>query len=562
MKRIISIALTAVLAVSAVTAKTPKWVKSNLGAICQVITYDDKGNEAGRATGFFTGTDGSGMTSYDIFVNATKAVAIDSKGISHDIQYVIGANRIYDILRFRIEPDQKLPTLAIAPESVSDGETLYLLPYSTLKKVAPTEFTVTEGSSMAGDYTYYSLHGDIQRDAAGSPLFNTAGQLVGVIQNAIESDTCNYAIDSRYAASLSISSALALNDDNYRGMTFPKALPDTEDQALAYLFMVQAGRSDAYGTLIDQFIAQYPDSPDGYLKKGSYLVLGDDTTRYEEGIACFDRAVEMSDPKDNALYEYANNIYTSIAAGTTLSQKGWTLNSALRKINEAMKINNVPAYLQLKGNIQYALEHYQSALECFQELSRTNLASPETHYYISVIKGSLGYHSDLIIESLDSAVNFYGRPYTTKVAPFILERASTKESAGRYREAVADLNEYEQIIGASGLTAEFYYFREQYEVNAKMYEQALSDIRHAIEMAPEDMGLSLEAAALMLRLGLYNEALVITEKLASAYPENTDCLRLYGISLLRAERKSEAVTHLKKAKELGDSLAGELLDTL
>lgn len=562
MKRTIAIIIIAIITVSAVSAKTPKWVKSNTGAVCQVITYDDKGNEAGRATGFFTGSDGSGMTTYDIFVNASRAEAIDSKGISHDILYVIGANRIYDIIRFKIEPDPKLQTVSLAQESASDGETLYLLPYSTNKKVTPVEFSVISGSSMADNYTYYALHGNVRKEAAGCPLFNAAGQLVGIIQNAIESDTCNYAIDSRYAASLSISSALVLNDDNYRSMTFPKALPDTEEQALVYLFMNQAGRSDAYGELIDRFIAQYPDSPDGFLRKGSYLVLGEDTTLYAEGIACFDKAVEMSDPKDNALYEYANNIYISFEADTHPTQKGWSLLSALRKVSKALEINNIPAYLQLQGNIQYALKHYDSALKCYQELNRTNLASPETHYYTAVIKGNLRYSSDQIIASLDSAVNFYGRPYTTKVAPFILERAGTKEEAGRYREAVADLNEYEQIIGASGLTAEFYYFREQIEVNAKMYEQALTDIRRAIEMSPDDMGLSLEAASLMLRLGLAEEALTITGKLVAAYPDDTDCLRLYGISLLRSENKTEAIKHLEKAKELGDKLAGELLDTL
>lgn len=563
MRRIIITAVVLLTVVSSTfAAKMPKWVKNSRNAVCQIIAYNEEGNETGRTTGFIVSPDGAGISEYDIFSNAATAVAIDSKGVSHNISFLLGANRIYDVVRFKMETDKQMTSLKMSESSAQEGEILYMLPYSTEKSIQPVLFTIQKITGMAEDYTYYALSGNLMSDAAGCPLLNADGQVVGVIQSSIETDTCNYAIDSRFAESLAISSALTLNEDNYKGLTFPKALPDNEEQAQVFLFMNQGGDPGRYSKILDQFISQYPESPEGYIRKGTMLITSGDSARYDDGIALLDKAAAIAPQKDNALFEYARLIYATLTSQPVVRKEGWNLDNALGKINEAISINEVPAYLQLQGNILYSLERYADALDSYRKLNKTNIASPETYYYTSVIKGKMNVGADEIIATLDSAVNFYGRPYTSNVAPFILERATTKEGLERYRDAVLDLNEYEQIVGASKLSSEFYYYREQIEIKAKMYEQAIRDIEKAVLLAPDDMGLSLEQASLLLRMGMVAEATPIMKKLVTEYPDDTDCQRLMGICLMRSDNEAQAKVHLQKAKELGDDLADQLLKTI
>lgn len=560
-KRIAAVAVLAMAMLSAYAAKMPKWVKNSRNAVCQIIAYDDQGNECGRSTGFFIDAEGNGISQYDIFSTAVRAVAVDSKGISRDILYVTGANRIYDAARFKVVPDKSLVSLTSSDVSATEGETLYLLTYSTESTWQPSVYTVAAKVTMANDYSYYTLSGDIC-DAAGAPVMNALGQVVGVMQSSVEGDTGNYAVDINYVKSLSISSALALNDDDYRRMAFPKSLPDNEEQALVYIYMNQGVNPDYYMSLLDRFIEQYPGSSEGYIKKAIALIYGNDSTQYADGIALMDKGVSIAEKKDDALYQYANLIYTTLTGGIRVNAEGWSLESALDKINAAIAIEEVPSYLQLQGNILFALTRYDEALTSYNKLNKTTMASAETYYYTSVIKGKLNASPDEIIATLDSAVNFYGRPYTSVVAPFILERATTKEENERYRDAVLDLNEYEQIVGKAGLTAEFFYFREQIEVKARMYEQAMKDIEQAISLSPADLGLTLELSSLLLRVGMADQALPILQELADNNPEDTDCLRLLGICLMQSDKNGQARQYLQKAKELGDELASQLLEKL
>lgn len=555
--------LLALVSMETLSAKAPKWIKKNRNAVCQVIAYDAQGNETGSCTGFFTGSDGDGVAVYDIFTNASKAVAIDRNGVRREILYITGANRIYDVVRFKVVPDKMLGGLAISAEPAYPGDLLYLLTFSDAKDSQPSEYTLRRSSEIANQFKYYTLSGKVIPDAAGAPLFNAEGLVVGVAQNTVETDTCNYALDSRFVDSLKITKALDLNSDNLRTITFPKSLPDNEEQALVYLYMNQTGDRDVYMGLIDRFIQQYPESPDGYLRKGTFLISSGDSTQYHYGKAAMETALAKSkENRDNTLFEYARLMYSTLVSTSSVNFEGWTLDAALEKANEALKVNEVPAYIQLQGNILYAMKRYGDALASYNRLNRTNLASPETYYYTSVIREKTGADSDEIIATLDSAVNFYGRPYTSAVSPYILERATIKDELGRYREAVMDLNEYEQIIGLANLTAEFHYFREQIEIKAKMYEQALNDIDRAVYLEPEDLGLALEKASLLLRVGLVDDALPLLRKLTAENPDNPDCNRLLGVCLMRSNDNASAATYLRKAKEQGDELSDQLLQQL
>lgn len=68
-----------------------------------------------------------------------------------------------------------------------------------------------------------------------------------------------------------------------------------------------------------------------------------------------------------------------------------------------------------------------------------------------------------VIALLDSCINRIPQNNNTQYAQFYLERSQRLLKAERYRDAVADYNQYEQMIGPRNLTDRFYDLRSQAE---------------------------------------------------------------------------------------------------
>ena len=131
----------------------------------------------------------------------------------------------------------------------------------------------------------------------------------------------------------------------------------------------------------------------------------------------------------------------------------------------------------------------------------------------------------------------------------------------RYRDAIADLGDYEHLLTGK-LTDVFYYEREQLELKSRMYAQALNDIGKAIALNPTEPLYYAEQAVLQYRTRQTEEAMVSCQKaieLDNAFP---DAYRLYGICLREKGDLEGARKQLKKAAELGDKMAQDLLSEM
>ena len=84
---------------------------------------------------------------------------------------------------------------------------------------------------------------------------------------------------------------------------------------------------------------------------------------------------------------------------------------------------------------------------------------------------------------LDSTMATFSRPYLKEAAPYIWARAEARRNAGKYRDAVNDMNDYEKLMSAT-INDNFYYVRHQTHIQARLYQQALNDINRAIQMNP------------------------------------------------------------------------------
>ena len=93
-----------------------------------------------------------------------------------------------------------------------------------------------------------------------------------------------------------------------------------------------------------------------------------------------------------------------------------------------------------------------------------------------------------------------------------------------------------------------------------MYQQAIDDINRAIALKPNGYLYNVERASLMVRLGMFEEAIRSANKAIQLNNEGTDAYRIIGIAYGEGKQKKLCIENLEKAVELGDEHAQELLD--
>ena len=195
------------------------------------------------------------------------------------------------------------------------------------------------------------------------------------------------------------------------------------------------------------------------------------------------------------------------------------------------------------------------------QANNSNLKSSEIYLYAAQCKKMLQAAPEEILALQDSALNLHSKPYKADAAPVLLARANTYMEIKEYKKAVVDLNEYESL-NYGNLNANFYYLRSQAELNGKMYELAVTDIDKATKLEPKNPLLWAQKAGTLYAVGMIEEAIRAARESIKLNPAFADAHRILGVCLIQNEQKEEGVAALKKAKELGDTMAEKLIENI
>ncbi len=562
----IRLLLTAVLVLSGpscLNAKTPKWFKNASNSTVQVVTYKN-GTEIGRSTGFFTSAEGTCVSDYMIFVGADSAVTVSRDGRIRPVTLISGASSMYETIRFNAVPDKKLKNVSVTHVRALENTTASIVPFQGKGKTGPIQASIAAVSAIDSDCSYYKL--DIPYDSLfkGCPVIDEDGSCIGIVQAGSNGDKFTYVLDANYPILLSPSAADLL-DRCYTDIRIRHTLPLDEDQALAYVYIRNDISSEEYKRLLDQFMEQFPDSPDGLFNYGAFILSeqsmesGIDAAAISKGEEYIMKAIEKSDDKGRFYCDYASLLIENIKlSGNSSEDSQPIMEKALGEVEKAIEIKNEPAYVRLKANILYSMKRYSDAYDCADMINKSDIASAETYLFAYEISRKLD-NLDLSIELLDSVIAKSPKPISQKAVALILERGNLKDDAGRYREAVQDYMAFESATIGS-LPARYYLAREQIEIKARMYEPALADIARARELEPENLDFALEHASLHLRVGQAENALEILKELVVKLPDDPDVQRLAGISYLRVGDKENACEHLSLARMLGDELVEQIIE--
>jgi tetratricopeptide (TPR) repeat protein len=271
-----------------------------------------------------------------------------------------------------------------------------------------------------------------------------------------------------------------------------------------------------------------------------------------------DQALKVASPKDNAHFNYARLIYQKEVYNSDKPYAGWSLDKALSEIREAISANPLPAYRQVEGNILFAQHQYDEAYKVFTDLTKSNLDQAEMWFAAARCKEMLK-DTTTMLALLDSTMATFSKPYLKQAAPYLWAGANAKMDARKFREAVSDMNDYEQLM-STDLNARFFYIRHQAELEGHLYQQALNDISRAVTMEPKETLYYAEKASLEIRVGHYDEAISTARECISVDANVSDGYLFLGLAQCLKGNKTEGIPNLQKAKDLGDPQAEQLIE--
>ncbi|MBR1903215.1 MAG: hypothetical protein IJ826_09615 [Bacteroidaceae bacterium] len=540
-------------------AQSPKWLKKVRGAQVAVMVYNKNG-EMTETQGVFADDKGTILTEYDALKYATRAVVVDAAGKEYPVKEILGASAMYNVVKMQValEKKSKITYLQQATTPGTAGSLVYILPYAKASKNAIcTEDTIAKLETFKDNYNYYTIGKPSNERLKNSAVLNEEGEMLGLLQLAAKEGKNAYVIDSKFIADMKIKPMDAGNND-LKAIYIKKALPETEEDALTYLYLLDKKDSITSMACVDDFIQKYPQNTSGRILKAEKMI---EAANYQEADKLYEEALNAEGiKKDEVYFSKSKAIYAINLNKAYNKYNDWDMEKALAETRNAYSVNPLPIYIEQEANCLFVLKRYDEAREKFIDLTKTNLRSGEM--FLNAAQCNIVQNKEEgVLELLDSALACYPTPYPSSAANTILIRANELAKAGKNKDAVLGLNEYERLAKGN-LNANFYYGREQLEIKARMYSQALSDIEKTIMLEPKEPLYYAEAAALNYRVGQMDDAIEYGKKAIALDEKFADPYRIVGVCYNQKGNKAEAKKYLQKAIDLGDILAEGVINEI
>lgn len=562
MKRHIALALTFAAMASVMTAQ-PKFANKVKKSMASVNTYDARGNLLHQGNAFFINKGGVAISDYKVFKGAYTATITDSYGKQHKINYIMGADDTYSVVKFNTD-DKTATPLSVTTGAEPIGAQLHII-----GKEASETASVRDTTMIQGKYVYYGLSKKLADTFVGSPVFNDKGIMIGVVHANIGEKS--YVLDARFSDALKIeaipSSSASLALSNIHMYT---VLPDNQEEALVYLYFKSKSASNKeYKDIVDQFVTAYPQCAEGYLRRATLSI---DLKAFDDANTDMHQYLSLVADKVDGHYKVASLIYDKLRLMPVPAYDKWTYDTAIEHLDNAISINAARendkekasmerACSLLKAQLLTSKGAHDEAISLFEKLNEGDGKSPSIYYAISMARENRGDSIDAAIEPIDSALAMFGNPLPTEAAKYIMRRGQLKAKAGKYREAVTDYNQYSYLMNQQ-VNDLFYYERSVVEEEGRMYQQALNDIDKAIEMAPKVADYHLQRAVVLVSVNMLEECVEACAKVIELNPGIAEAYRILGYTKYQLGDKVEGKRYLQKAIDMNDDWAKNVIDAL
>ncbi|MDR0348595.1 MAG: tetratricopeptide repeat protein [Tannerella sp.] len=545
--------------------KNPKWIEKAAKAVILVETYDKQGNVR-KGNGFFITSAGEAVSDYSLFAGAEKAVVTDMDGNQMEVTHILGADELYDVIRFKVAASKNISYLTQTKTLPQVGSEAYFLPYGTAKNATLNKGAIQEVSKIKDQYGYYRIDIPLTSSQVSIPLLTASGEVFAASQADVAGKNNTYGISVSYIQQIHIN-GMDLFNKTYSSIGIRKAWPEKpEDAQVALLLYASNQDAAAYLETLNDFIKTFPNYADGYMSRASHYVYqlkrlaateAEQMQMLNLAKADMETAGKHSRHVSDAYYNEAKLIYNIAASDSTVRLEEWSIEKAKELLNRAIANEDMPVYHQLAGDIAFYENDFAKAFESYMHVNQSPAASAESYYSAAKAQQQLPNTNLLdVIALLDSAVR--KSPSPVEAIAYLQEAIDFKTQYGQYEAVVKDYDLY-YILSGGNVTDAFYYYREQAKFRTGNFEGALKDISAAIAVDPANVIYQAEEGAVYLRMQDYSKARQSIEKAIELDPEFASGHRLLGICLLRQEKKNDACQSFAKAKDLGDPVVEKLI---
>ena len=538
-----------ILGVSTNISAQPGAVKKAADAAFTLTTFKADGSILATSNGVCISTDGVAVSPWKPFIGADKAVIIDAKGQKYEVDCLLGANEIYDIVKFQVSGKTIAAPLAT---TVSVGDEAWITPMPKSGNAEKADVSSVE--KFMDKYNYTILRSSATDKLNGAPVFNVKGQVIGLFNSAGESQSST---DVNYAKDFVVK-GLSQNDITLRQSNIRIGLPNTVEEAVVALMLSSEKPTNIHEAIVNEFITKFPQANDGYYALANIQVAKGDFANADKTMQT---AISKVSAKDEAYYNFARLIYRNALIhefAEKTKSVGWTLDKALDEIKKAETTKANDAYRHLQAQIIFAKGDYAKAYTEFEALTKTKFNNPELYLEMAQSRQHLGANDQEILDLLNKSIELCDTPYVSTSAPYFYTRGQQLEKMGEYRKAVQDYYTYE-YFNQGRLGAAFYYMREQCEVKGRMWQQALQDILIASQLDPKEALYPTEAGSLLLRLNKVDAAISAAQQAIQLDASQPDAHLILGIAQCESKQKEEGLKNIQKAKELGNIQADTFL---
>ena len=186
MKKIIAILLCITPFSTLLAQELPKWADKARKAVFSIVTYTKDNQILNTGNGFYIDETGTAVSDYSLFKGAERAVIITADGKELPVKYMMGANDMYDVVKFKADFDKKAEALQPAPTAPAIGQTVYLLPYSTQKESKGQTGTVAKVDTIGTQTYYYTLAMQTTEKTVSCPIMNDGELLSSSMPTRVE----------------------------------------------------------------------------------------------------------------------------------------------------------------------------------------------------------------------------------------------------------------------------------------------------------------------------------------------------------------------------------------
>lgn len=532
----------------------PATVKKAAQSVFSLTTYNADGTIHSSSHGVFTGATGEAIAMWHPFKGASRAVIIDSKGKQYDVDAMLGVSENYDVCRFTIKGYANGGSGLLPTADNSLAAQMFVVGYDT-KKPEIKSMSPARTEKFMTDLNYYVFKDeDVSGSMLGCPVVGADGKLLGIVQRPEDGGEA-FSADVRLTTTFK-RMGFSINDQTFRATGIRVALPEEQKEA-SLMLVLAASMADSvrYNEYIDDFIRYFPTATDGYNAKATQLV---NYGKLAEADEMLQTETKRAASKDVAYSNYAALVYRASIYRIDTTFTKWSLDKAYDLAGEAYKVNPMPTYQHQQAQVLFAKGKYNEALGLLTALQKTDLGKTgEIYYEAAQCKARLNAPKPEIMALLDSAVNV--QPGLSS-ASYVLARGRQYDADGNYRQAFLDYLKYDSLMNFNA-TADFYYMKFKCEMKIRQYQPALNDIAHAIVLTRTVPLYYAEMASLQLRVNRLDDA-VKTCDMALAIDgadKVSDFFIIKGIAFCELKQKEAGLEALKKAQELGDERAEDLI---